>query len=90
MKFKGHSKSVRLIRVGLGCSTHFASFSDEGFINIYAIRENAPVHSVSVLSKSALVNLIFAAHPTTKNTFILIAVHSDSVETWEISLAVEG
>lgn len=84
MKFKGHSKYVRMLRV-LRNGTHFASYSEEGFINVYNLKEEKPVHSVNVLSKSSLVNIIF--ENTGKNTYLLIALHHDFVETWEFTLS---
>lgn len=56
-KFKGHSKNISIVSVAEN-GTHFASFSEEGFINFYNLKKSNPVHSVSVLSKSRLLSLL--------------------------------
>ena len=84
MKYKGHSKNIKIIRPAKN-NIHFASFSDEGFINIYNIKEEKPIHSINILSKSNLVNFIF--ENTTKNTFVIIALHHDFIETWEFTVS---
>lgn len=73
-----------MIRVAKN-NTHFASFSDEGFINIYNVKEEKPIHSVNILSKSKLVNIVF--ENTSKSTFAIIALHLDFIETWEFTVS---
>ncbi|KAL4464741.1 hypothetical protein ABPG74_011302 [Tetrahymena malaccensis] len=84
LKYKGHSKNIKMIRVAKN-NTHFATFSDEGFINVYNIKEEKPVHSVNILSKSNLVNFVF--ENTSKNAFTIVALHHDFVETWEFTIS---
>lgn len=84
MKYKGHSKNICMIRVARN-DVHFCSYSEEGFINVYNVREEKPIHSVNVLSKSNLVNVIFES--VSKNTFVLVALHIDFVESWEFTLS---